>query len=105
MPPAEHGGLVVAEMAEQPPEALGAAAGPVGDDEDARLDACPPGGLGERFGARQRVPGAALDGRRGEVGLDVEERGTGDVAGEVQLAAAVGLAELPAAIDEAEPGH
>src|SRR5690348_9877534 len=36
----------------------------------------------------------------GEVVVDVEERGAGDMAGEVQLPAPGGVAELPAAVDE-----
>src|ERR1700758_295027 len=38
--------------------------------------------------------------RVGEVDVDVEERGPRDVTGEVQLAPALGCAELPAAVDE-----
>jgi hypothetical protein len=39
-------------------------------------------------------------GRGGEVLVHVEERGAGNVPGEVELAAAAGVAELPAAIHE-----
>jgi hypothetical protein len=38
--------------------------------------------------------------RRGEVLVHVEERRAGDVACEVELPAAPGVTELPAAIDE-----
>jgi hypothetical protein len=41
-----------------------------------------------------------LDGNVGEVLVDVEERGARYVALEVELAAAPGTAELPAAVDE-----
>ena len=82
----EHRAVVVAEVAEQPPEPLGAAHAAVGDDEDAVADArarrCP----GEALGRRQRV--AALPGSRpvGEVVVDVEERSAGDVPLEVRAA-------------------
>jgi hypothetical protein len=51
------------------------------------------------------VPGAALDRRRRQVRLDVEERSAGHVAYEIQPAPEARLAELPAAVDEAEVGH
>ena len=38
--------------------------------------------------------------RRGELALHVQERRAGDVAREIELAAAFRLAELPPAIDE-----
>jgi hypothetical protein len=41
--------------------------------------------------------------RRGKVGFDVEEGGAGDVSGEVELAPAAGIPELPAAIHELVP--
>jgi hypothetical protein len=37
---------------------------------------------------------------RREVGVDVEEARAGNVAGEVELTPARGIAELPAAVDE-----
>jgi hypothetical protein len=43
---------------------------------------------------------AGAPGRGGEVLVDVEEGGAGDVPGEVELAAAARAAELPAAIHE-----
>ena len=43
----------------------------------------------------------ALDGEIGQVLVEVEERGPGHVAGEIELAAAARRAELPAAVDEA----
>jgi hypothetical protein len=42
----------------------------------------------------------ALSGRPGQIGIDVEEARARDVPLEVELAAALGVAELPAAIDE-----
>jgi hypothetical protein len=44
-----------------------------------------------------------LDGEVREILVDVEERGAGDVAREVELAAAAGVAELVAAVDELVP--
>ncbi len=104
-PAGQNGDVVVPEVSEQPPEPLGATSRPVGDHEDARADPCPPGRAGERVRARQRVSGSALDRWSGEVSFDVEERGTGDVTGEVELPSALRLAELPAAVDEAIRGH
>jgi hypothetical protein len=43
---------------------------------------------------------ASLTRGRGEIRVDVEEARAGDVSGEVELAAAAGLAELPATVDE-----
>jgi hypothetical protein len=37
---------------------------------------------------------------RRQIGVDVEEGGAWNVTGQVELAAASGIAELPAAIDE-----
>jgi len=48
----EHSHLVVAEMAQQPPEPLGAASSAVHDDEDSGLDTRTPGDLGEGLGTR-----------------------------------------------------
>ena len=62
----EHGAVVVAEVAQQPPEPLGAAHVPVGDDEDALADPGPRGGarrsrpaLGS--GCRPPAPGGARE--------------------------------------------
>jgi hypothetical protein len=38
--------------------------------------------------------------RRGEVGIDVEKARAGDVTFEIHLPAALGLTQLPAAVDE-----
>jgi hypothetical protein len=44
---------------------------------------------------------AATLARRGrQVAVDIEEARAGDVAPEVQLATALGISELPAAVDE-----
>jgi hypothetical protein len=43
---------------------------------------------------------AARAWRRRQIGIDIEEAGPGDVTAEVELAAAVGFPELPAAVDE-----
>jgi hypothetical protein len=40
----------------------------------------------------------------GEVLVDVEERSTRDVSGEIELAPAAWVAELPAAVDELDTG-
>jgi len=42
----------------------------------------------------------ARAGLRRQIGVDVEKARAGNVAGEVQLAPAAGIAELPAAVDE-----
>jgi hypothetical protein len=89
----------VAEVAEQPPEAFGAAHVPVRDHEGAVADAGARCGLRELVGIRQRMP-AARAGRRRQVVVDVQKAGTRDVAAEIELTAAAGAAELPAAIDE-----
>jgi hypothetical protein len=43
---------------------------------------------------------AARSGRRGKIGVDVEETGARDVSLEIELAPAAGIAELPAAVNE-----
>jgi hypothetical protein len=89
----------MAEVAEQPPEPLGAAHVPVGDHEGAVADARPRRGLGEIIRIRQRMP-AARAGWSRQVLVDVEKAGTRDVTAEIELTAAAGAAELPATIDE-----
>jgi hypothetical protein len=54
---------------------------------------------GEVLRLGQRMP-PTLTGRRRQVGVDVEEARAGDVTFEIQLAAALGRAELPATVDE-----
>src|SRR6266536_695694 len=95
----EHGAVVVAEVAEKPPEPLGAAHVPVGDDEDALADPRARRGADEVVGIRERVPPAGAR-RRGEILVDVEKRRARVVSGQVELAAPAGVAQLPAAIDE-----
>ena len=58
---------------------------PVGDREDVRADPGARGGRGELLRGRQRVA-AAAPARAGEVGLEVEEDGAGDVRLEVERA-------------------
>ena len=79
--------------------ALGTTHAPVGDDEDARSDACAPGGTGEVFRVGQRMT-AALSGRRREIGVDVEEARAGDMSREIELAPTRRAPQLPAAVDE-----
>ena len=87
------------EVAQQPPETFGSAHVPVGDDEDAVADASTSGRAGEVFAVRKRVaPARTL--RCRQIRIDVEEACAGDVAFQIELAAAAGIAELPAAVDE-----
>src|SRR3712207_3744735 len=101
----ENGDVLVPEVAQEPPEARGAAVHPgvVGDDEHARPDPGARSGVRERPLRRERVA-AAVHGWRArrprEVALDVEERRARNVPLEVELVATVGLPELPAAVDE-----
>src|SRR5207247_2173002 len=98
----EHRAVVVSEVAQQPPEPLGAAHRAVRHDEITVADTGSPGCLRELRLARQRVPSAGTR-RRGEVLLDVEEGRTGDVPLEVELAAARRIPQLPPAVDELVP--
>ena len=95
----DHGAVVVAEMAEQPPEPLGAAERAVGDDEDARFDPAARRDGGKLSGGRQRVP-AARAGCGRELAIDVDESCAGNVCGEIELPAESRIAERPAAVDE-----
>ena len=52
----------MAEMAQEPPEPLGAAHAPVRDDLDALLDPGAARRLGEAPRGRQRMPALTLDG-------------------------------------------
>ena len=98
----EHRAVVVSVVPQQPPEALGAAHRAVGDDEDAVADPGAARSCGELPWLGERMP-AAGSRRRGQIGLDVEERGTRNVTREIQLAPSAGVAELPAAVDELVP--
>jgi hypothetical protein len=93
----------VPEVAQEPPQACCAAGHPlvVGNDEQAGADPRRRGSGGEVFRAWKRVSASLCPARgRGKLALDVEERRTRDVPREVELPPAVGLAELPAAVDE-----
>jgi hypothetical protein len=46
------------------------------------------------------MPALALDGQVGKILVHVQERGARNVAAEIELAALIRLAELPAAVDE-----
>ena len=70
----QDGARVVAEMAEEPPEPLGAAHAPVRDHVHALLDPGAARHLGEPPRGRQRMPALTLDGQVREVLVDVRER-------------------------------
>ena len=76
-----------------------AAAEPPMQDEDVRPD--PGAGRRDReVGAvGKRMPSARAR-RRGQILVDVEKRGAGDVAGEVELATARRVGDVPAAVRE-----
>jgi len=95
----DDGAGVEAEVAQQPPQTFGAAHVAVRDDEDAVTDACPSGGRRELVLLRQRMSSSRAR-RRGEVGIDVEKARARDVTFEIHLPAALGLTQLPAAVDE-----
>ena len=95
--------VVVTEVAKQPPEPLGAAAASVDDDVDAFTDAGAARSGGEPLRRGQRMPARMPHREIREVGVDVEERGARNVAGEIELAAACGVPELPPAVDEPVP--
>src|SRR5204862_2289667 len=95
----DHGAVVVAVVAEEPPEPLGAAERPVRDDQDAGPDACPAGGAGERSRIRQRVPATGA-GRTRQVALDIEEGGARNVARQVLAVAPPWVVERPPTVDE-----
>ena len=94
----------MAEVAQEPPQPFRAAHRPVGDHEDAGADARVPGGEREPLGVGQRMP-ASTSRRIGQVRVDVEEAGAGNVPGNVELASAVRPAELPATVDELVLGY
>ena len=95
----DHRARVVAEMAEQPPEALGSSERAVGDDLNLWPDPGAP--RRPRRTARPRAAGGARPaGRSREILLHVEERGAGDVGLEVEPAPQARVVERPAAIDE-----
>ena len=84
---ADHGGGVVSEVTEQPPEACGPArALVVRHDERVGADAGERGPGGESLGGRKRMPAAAVG--AGEIGLRVAVGRSGDVTGEIGVAGA-----------------
>ena len=102
-PAEQDGAVVVAEVAEQPPQPLGAAERAVRDDEHAGTDAGPRCGSREPLRRRQRVPPQPGNRQIRQIVVDVEIRRPGNVAGEVQLPSARGRVQLPPAVDELEP--
>src|SRR5262249_53761620 len=98
----DHAAGVVAEVPQQPPEALRPAEGAVCDDEDAGADPRRAGRLREVVRRRERVASAGA-GRSRELPLDVEEHGAGDVAREVLRPSPAGVVERPAAVGEEVP--
>jgi hypothetical protein len=87
------------EVAQQPPEPLGAAHAPVRDNEDVIADTCSRYRASELLRIRERMSAAGA-GRRRQIRVHVEEARARNMAGEVQLAAALLFPELPAAVDE-----
>ena len=96
----DDGAVVVAEMAEQPPEALRSAGVAVRDHEHALADPGPRGGGREPLGIRQRVPSRVRNRQVGQILVHVEKRRARNVSGAVELAPARRIAELPAAVHE-----
>src|SRR5262249_18261342 len=88
----DHGTCIVAEVAQQPPQPLGAAERAVGDDVDAGADARAARGLRELGLVGERVAAARPRWAR-EVAVDVEERGPRDVPRQILAAAPVGIVE------------
>jgi hypothetical protein len=95
----DDGAGIVAEVAQQPPQTFGATHVAVGDDEDAVTDARSSSCARELLRIGERMSASRSSGRR-KVPVDVEEARTRNVTFEVQLPAALGLPELPAAVDE-----
>ena len=104
-PSVEHPRLIVAEVAQQPPEPRRAArhALVVGDDERTRPDARTTGSIGELLRRRQRMAAAHLrrHGQVRELRVEVEERRAGDVTFEVARAGRRRIGEVIAAVGEA----
>ena len=104
-PSVEHCRLLVAEMAQQPPEPRRAArhALVVRDDERVRADAGATGSGRELLRRRQRMTAAYLGRNREvrELRVEVEERRAGNVALEVARAGGGRVAEVVAAVGEA----
>ncbi len=96
----QDGARVVAVVAQQPPETLGAAHRPVGDDVRLVVDSGARHRLDEALRRRQWMP-AARTRWIGQLLLDVDEHRAGDVAFEIRASAEVGIADVPASVDEA----
>ena len=104
--PVEHGGRLVPEVAQQPPQPSGAALAGlvVGHDGAVGADARARGGGGERVCTRERVAAArAGPGRRRELLLHVEEVRARDVRLVPRRESGAWRAERPPAIDHDEP--
>ncbi len=78
----EYRTVVVADVAQEPPQPLRAAHVSVGDDEDAGADARTRGCAHELIGGRKRMS-AFRPRRPREILVHVEKRRAGNVAGEV----------------------
>jgi hypothetical protein len=89
----------VPEVAQQPPEPLGAADVAVRDDEGAGADAGSSRSGREIVCRRERVS-SSRPRRRGQIQVDVEEARTRDVSFQVDLTSAARVVELPPAVDE-----
>jgi hypothetical protein len=98
---AQHGDLLVAEMAQQPPEPGGTPcrAVVVGDDEDTLADAGLPGGGREIVRVRQRMPSPPLDGQIGQL-VDPDERRSRNVLFQIGLPPGLDAIERVGAVDE-----
>ena len=95
----EDGAVVVAEVAEEPPQSLGAGRA-VCNHVRVAVDAGATGCRREDRRLRQRMP--AFPARcRSELRLDVDECRSGDVGRGVRAATSVRVEEVPAAVDEA----
>ncbi len=103
-PAVEHRNVRVADVAQHPPQASGdrASAIVVGDDRVAVPDAEGAHPLGERRAIRQRVPAGARECRQVPLEIDVDR--PGDVGLGVFAAAAVPIAEVPAAVGDPQGG-
>jgi hypothetical protein len=96
----EDGAVAMSEVAEEPPQALCPAERAVGDDERLGADARTGGGGGELLGGGERMPSCG-GGRRGEVSLDVEERGTRNMGLSIGPEPEAGIIQRPPAVHEA----
>ena len=104
-PSVEHRRLLVAEVAQQPPEPGRTArhAFVVGDDERVRPDARATGSGREPLRRRQRMTTAHVgrDGHVREIHFEIEERRAGNVALEVARAGGRRVAEVVTAVRKA----